>query len=254
MAVQIDATMPRVFDGGMTAREIVEGFVTVQTSGAREVAKRLEEMALRAMQDPNKLLQKAVIAASKPLSESYKARINTVTGNLQKSIKTQVGKKKYPGVAIAVTGPLMTGTGSASEKDGSGNHAWLVEFGTGRRRPGTQGRRTYMNVHQQINGKFRAVANKGRPFNNKQFERMGKGYYFLMGSKNEPTRQRRRGSGYPHDFLPDGQGGTRPFFIQAGETYGSMPAKHPMEKAIAGSSQAVLNLLITTMERYIREL
>lgn len=254
MAVQIDATMPRTFDGGMTAREVVEGFVNVRTAGAREVAQRLEQMALRALQDPNRLLQRAVMEASKPLADSYRARINTVTGNLQKSIKTRPGKKKYPGVAIAVTGPLMTGTGSASEKDGSGNHAWLVEFGTGTRRPGTQGRRTYLNVHQAINGKMSRVSNRNRPFNNLQFERMGKGFYFLMGSKNEPTRQKRRGSGYPHDFVPDGQGGTHPMFLEPGETYGAMPAQHPMEKAIAGTSQAVLNLLITTMERYIREL
>jgi hypothetical protein len=254
MAVQIEATMPRTFDGGMTAREIVEGFVTVQTSGAREVARRLEEMALRAMKDPNQLLQRAVIAASRPLAETYKSRINTATGNLQKSIKTRPGKKKYEGVAIAVTGPLMTGNGGASEKDGSGNHAWLVEFGTGRRRPGTQGRRTYLNVHQMINGKFSRVSNKGRPFDNSQFERMGRGYYFLMGSKNEPTRQRRSGSGYPHDFLPDGKGGTHPYFLESGDTYGAMPPQHAMEKSIASSSQAVLNLLITTMQRYIDEL
>jgi hypothetical protein len=254
MAIQLDATMPRTFEGGMTAREIVEGFVKIDTTGVREVAQRLELMAMRALRDPDRLLQKAVIEASKPLKDTYRSRINTVTGNLQKSIQTRPGKRKYPGVAIAVTGPLMTGSGSASEKDGSGNAAWLVEFGTGPRRPGTQNRRTYLNVHQQINGKFRRVANSGRPFNNTQFERMGKGYYFLMGSKNEPTRQRRRGSGYPHDFVPDGQGGTRPMFLQPGETYGAMPAQHAMERSIAGSSQAVLNVLITTMERYIREL
>lgn len=254
MAVRIDATEPRILDNGLTGRQSLEAFVTVQTAGAREVAKRLEEMAMKAMKDPQRLLEKAASEASKPLRDAYKNAVGDVTGNLRKSIQTRRGKKRYPGVGIAVTGPLMTGKGGATEKDGSGNAAWLVEFGSGPRRPATQNRITYMNVHQAINGRFRRLGNSGRPFNNKQFERMGKGYYFLMGSSNEPTRQARRGSGYPHDFLPDGKGGTHPYFLEPGETYGAMPAKHSLENSIKQTSPAVLGTLIAAMNKYIEDL
>ena len=57
-----------------------------------------------------------------------------------------------------------------------------------------------------INGKMKRSASG---VTDSKFASMGKGYYFLMGSIDEPTRQARAGSGYPHDFLP-GEDGMRP--------------------------------------------
>lgn len=247
MAVMIDATVPRDFSG-QTANEIVKGFINIQTFGAREIAKKLEVMAFRAGQDAGKLREKAAKKAAKILERGYKDKIRNATGNLTKSITTQV--RQYEGATVAVTGPRVTGPVGADPEKGSGNHAWLVEFGTGPRKPGSQNRRAYINVHQAINGRMQRAGG----FNNKQFEQMGRGYYFLMGSKNEPTRQAKAGSGYPHDFVPDGKGGTRPFFLKPGETYKAMPAQHPMERTISENSSAVLAALIANMQGYIDEL
>jgi hypothetical protein len=247
MAVMLDATMPRNFSG-QTGKEIVAGFINLRTSGAREVAKKLELMAIRAGQDPGKLMDKAVRKASEIIKKGYKDKIRNATGNLGKSMTTQI--RAYEGARVAITGPRVTGPVGADPERGSGNHAWLVEFGTARRKPGTQGRRTYVNVHQSINGRMKKVGG----FNNEQFENMGRGYYFLMGSKNEKTRQAKAGSGYPHDFVPDGKGGTKPYFLRPGETYGAMPAQHPMERTITENSSAVLGSLIANMQTYIDEL
>lgn len=247
MALMIDATVPRDFSG-QTANEIVKGFINIQTVGAREVAKKLEMMAIRAGLDAGKLREKAAKKAAKILEDGYKNKIRNATGNLSKSITTRV--RQYEGATVAVTGPRVTGAVGADPEKGSGNHSWLIEFGTGPRKPGSQSRRAYVNVHQAINGRMKKVGG----FNNTQFEKMGRGYYFLMGSKNEPTRQAKAGSGYPHDFVPDGKGGTRPFFLEAGETYGAMPAQHPMERTITENSSAVLSALIANMQGYIDEL
>ena len=243
MAVQIDATQPRDI-GGQTAREILQGVVNVRTAGAREVAARLEEIARAAGRDATPLLNRACSRASRRLREAYKGNINKVTDNLYKSVRTQGPQKNYPGVGMAITGPKVTGPVGASPDEGSGNHAWLVEFGTGPRKPGSQGRRTYLNVHQSINGKMRRMSGT---FNNDQFEQMGRGYYFLMGSKNEPTRQKKAGIGYPHDFLPDGKGGIRPFFLRPGETLKPMPELKPMRKAIEETGTQTLQDLINEL-------
>lgn len=248
MAIQLDATMPRTFDGGMTGRQIVEGFVNLRTSGASEIAKRLEEMARRSGQDPQKLMQKAVRAASVPIIKGYRNKVRNVTGNLGKSMTTRV--RKYDGAAVAITGPRVTGPVGADPELGSGNHAWLVEFGTGRRKPGSQSRRAYVNVHQQIN--FRMT--RAGTFNNTQFEKMGKGYYFLMGSKNERTRQAKMGSGYPHDFGSNAPGEMHPIALSPGESIAPMPAQHPMEKTIAETNGEVLNILINTMSGFLETL
>lgn len=258
MAVQIDATQPRILPRGGTARQAVEGFVNLRFTGIEDLVKSLEDAAGRCLRDPNGFLQKAAIEGLRPVAKSYKSKISNVTGNLSKSVQVRRGRKKYEGVYIAVTGPthVVQGKDWDVEERGAGNHAWLVEFGTQRRRPSTQNRRTYLRVHEQINGRFRAINNRGggQIFNNEQFERMGRGYYFLMGSINEPTRQRRRGSGYPHDFVPDGNGGTRPFHLAPGETYGRMPATHPMERAIGDSQQAVLSAVRASLSKFIAEL
>jgi hypothetical protein len=247
MAVLIDATEPRDF-GGQSARQIVEGFVSIQTAGAREVAKELELMALRAMKDPGQLKAKAAKKASEIIRKGYKSKINNVTDNLGKSIVTRT--RQYEGATVAVTGPRVTGPVGADPELGSGNHAWLVEFGTGARKPGTQGRRTYVNVHQMINGKMKRAGT----FNNEQFASMGRGYYFLMGSKKERTRQAKMGVGYPHDFGSDAPGEMHPITLKPGETIRPMPPQNLMQKTISENSSAVLASLIANMKNYIEEL
>jgi hypothetical protein len=247
MAVLIDATQPRDF-GGQSARQIVEGFVSIQTAGAREVAKELELMALRAMKDPGQLKAKAAKKASEIIRKGYRAKINNVTDNLYKSIRIET--RQYEGATVAITGPRVTGPVGADPDMGSGNHSWLLEFGSGPRKPGTQGRRTYVNVHQMINGKMKRAGT----FNNEQFASMGRGYYFLMGSKKERTRQAKMGVGYPHDFGSDAPGEMHPITLKPGDTIKAMPAKHPMEKTISENSSAVLASLIANMKNYIEEL
>jgi hypothetical protein len=174
-----------------------------------------------------------------------------VTGNLRKSIRTRI--KSYPedGGVIAIVGPLQTGPMGANEKQASGNHAWLVEFGTGPRRPGTQGRRTYINVHQAINGKM----SRHSSANDQQFASMSKGYYFLMGSKNEPTRQARRGRGGDHDFYTDKETGIQhPVTLHPGEEYGEMQGTHAMQNTINQEQQAVLSTLTATLKSTLERL
>ena len=134
------------------------------------------------MKDPGKLRAKAVKSAAEIIKKAYKSKINNVTDNLSKSMDTRI--RQYDGATVAITGPRVTGPVGADPEMGSGNHAFLIEFGTERRKPGTQGRRTYVNVHQMINGKMKRAGT----FNDEQFANMGRGYYFLMGSKNEIGR------------------------------------------------------------------
>lgn len=257
MAVQIDATQARTLPSGVTAREAIEGVVSVRLEGLAELISKLQAAAVRADRDPGGLLLKAVIQGSRPIAQSYRQKVANVTGNLRASVRTRKGRRQYDGVAIAVTGPthrVEANKWDVNEVKGAGNHAWLIEFGTGRRKPGSQNRRAYVRVHEAINGRFKQMSRSDRVFNNEQFERMGRGYYFLMGSKNEPTRRARRGSGYPHDFVPTADGGTRPYFLGAGETYGGVTAQNPMEKAINDSRQAVLSAVRASLGKFIEDL
>jgi hypothetical protein len=256
MAVQTFSTTPRRLAGGDTGLERSNRFFSIEITGVDELLQNLDRAALRAGRASQPFLQRAVIEASRPILQGYRAKINDVTGNLARSTVTRKGKREYPGVAIAVTGPshFIGGTDWDVGRRGGGNHAWLLEYGTGRRRPATEGRRTYINVHQKINKRWSKLPDKGFPFTNEQFERMGKGFYFLMSSYNEPTRRARRGRGYPHDFLPDGRGGIRPFAIGPGETYGAMEGKGPMEKTVAENSGAVQAALRTALQEYVRNL
>lgn len=228
--------------GGQTAKQLSEGFVTVQTAGAREVAEELRRLADSVGANSNKLLEESCKTAAKIIQARYKQKVGRVTGNLSKSV--DIDTKSYPdGASIAIVGPRQTGRGASREGAESGNAAWLVEFGTGRRKPGTKGRRTYLNVHQLINGRMR----RSGSFNNDQFANMSKGYYFLMGSINEPTRQAGAGKGYPHDFAFT-NGKQHPYTIHPGETYGAMPAKHAMESTISETGPEVLNTLINSIK------
>lgn len=242
---------------GTIARTQVSGtFAAIQTSGARELARNLLRAATAAGRDATGPLTAAATKAMRPVMEAYKNNITDVTGNLKRSVRIKQGKKKYEGCGIAVGGPIHVVSADEwdIEKKGAGNHSWLTEFGTGARRPATQNRRTYLNVHQRINGRFDKVPNNGRPFDNEQFERMGRGFYFLMGSKNEPTRRSRRGSGYPHDFVPDGNGGTHPYPLGPGETYGAMPARGWMQKAVQQAGPAALQTLMAALKSQVEKI
>ena len=247
MAVPIPGTTPRILDGGQTGAQRAGQFVTVQTEGARELARDLLRAATRFDRDATKPLTEAAKAAMKPVMQRYiaKAQQNQVSGNLYRSVRVQEGKRKYPGTGIAVGGPLHVVNADEWDvaKKGAGNHAFLVEFGTGRRRPATQGRRTYLNVHEKINNSFRRMPNAGRPFDNEQFERMGRGFYFIMGTKNNPNR--RQGAGYPHDFL---------MALAPGQTYGAMPARGWMEESIRDGSGAALQSLIAALKKQIESI
>lgn len=226
--------------GGGTGRQLTQAFITVRTAGVRELVKRLEDLANSL--DPTgsvgeRALKAAVKVAGRPIASGYKSRAGNVTGNLAKSVDSK--EKVYQAAVVSIVGPTFTGTGSATESNGSGNHSWLVEWGTGRRRPGTQGRRTYINVHQAINGRMR----RHSTMNDDQFAGAGRGYYFLMGSLREPTRQARQGSGYPHDFMMGANGRMHPMTLGPGDDYGAMPAKHPMQRTIEATAPQVLSSL-----------
>lgn len=247
MAVPIPGTRPRILEGGQTGAQRAGQFVTVQTIGARELARDLLRASTRFGKDATKPLTDAAKAAMKPVMDRYrqKARANAVSGNLARSVRVQAGKRKYEGVGIAVGGPVHVVNSDEwdVQKKGAGNHAFLVEFGTGRRRPATQGRRTYLNVHEKINNSFRKLPNNGNAFDNEEFERMGRGFYFIMGTKNNPHRK--QGAGYPHDFL---------MALAPGQTYGAMPARHWMEESIREGSGAALQSLLAALRTQIEKI
>ena len=250
MGFVIDGTLPRDVGGGQTGKERLSGFVNVRTEGIRDLAAELLKLAFRADENGQSLLQKATKDASKSIIEAYRNNINDVTGNLGRSVETRKSRgQKLPGIATSVTGPVHRVTNDewdvsqGRSKKGGGNHGWLVEFGTGPRRPGTQGRRTLVNLHDKVNTKF---TKRSGVFNDEDFARMSTGEaYFVMGSKNEPTRKGGAGRGYPHDIL---------FYIGPGETYGAMPAQRPMEKAIASQSSAVLASLMSAIQTQVLRL
>lgn len=225
------------FYGDQTGGQRAAGFVRLSFTGLEKVLERFAELSDSL--DP-KERETVLRTASKSLMAGYKIKAKRMeaTGNLAASTKTKT-KSYRSGVSVAVTGPEQTGALGASFGRASGNHAWLVEFGSKPRRPSTQNRRTYINLHQSINGKMsRHSASTGE-----EFERMGRGYYFLMGSINEPTRQKRMGRGYTHDFMKRPGENMRPMTLHPGETYGGMPASHIMERTIketAGQVKATL--------------
>jgi len=172
--------------------------------------------------------------AAERIRRSYVSglRAHDATGNLAKSTRIKTKKYSSSGVVIAVVGPQQTGRQGATQDRPSGNHAWLFEFGSnGRRRPQTRqnNRRTYVNVHESVN---RRMTIRARLEDSETFANRGRGYYFLMSSWREPTRQPRAGKGYTHDFLPDGG----VFALAPGATYGAMPAYHLMENSISANA------------------
>ena len=218
--------------GGYTGKQVANSFVTIQTSGVRELALELQRRATIA--GDHKAIERCCVQAAKIIERGYKGRIKSATGNLKRSVFTKPKSYAQDNTSIAITGPRQTGPVASSDAQASGNHSWLYEFGTGPRRPGTQGRRTYINVHQAINGKLHRHSSA----NDEQFARMGKGFYFLMGSINVPGRETGRGS-----FVQKPGGGTRPYYLAPGETYGAMPASHAMQQTVEQEQTAVFNAL-----------
>jgi len=235
---------PRVMDG-QTGKQLTNAFVTVKTAGIRELAERLEMLGAK-MGEP-KALEECVEKAGEHIKKGYKSKVSNVTGNLIKSVRIET--KTYEAAAVAIIGPWQSGSAGSTEKQASGNHAWWIEFGTDARKPGTKGRRTYLNVHQMINGKMRRHSSA----NNKQFANMSRGYYFLMSSYDEPTRQARMGSGYPHDFGST-NGKMHPVTLHPGETIAPMPAQHAMEKTISEQQGAVFNTLRAAIQNSLDRL
>lgn len=208
---------PRELDGGGTALERANQFVTVKTAGARDLVKTL--MALAGAASSSAVLERAVMRAKKPLEDHYigLARQHEATGNLARSVTHK--KRKYDDGVTVVVGPRQTGSARSTKDKASGNHAWLVEFGSGARSPGSKGRRTYVNAHQMINRRMSRVGS----FNNRQFASMGRGYYFIMGSLDERAGAGGK-AGYSRDFASIGGREQHPITLHPGDTIRPMPA------------------------------
>lgn len=240
MSITQSNPTPRLI-GGVSSKDSTNAFVRVSMEGLEDVFERMKNLGLSITA---KQKADAVRKASRPILEGYKeqAKMHEATGNLAKSTKTITRDYRNGDVAVAVTGPEQTGSAGASSKRASGNHAWLVEWGSSRRKPGSQNRRAYINIHQSINGKMQRHSSG----NDEQFNRMGRGYYFLMGSINEPTRQSGGRAGYSRDFMlgTTGQSGKQhPITLGPNDTIAPMPALHLMEKTIARKSSQVKAIL-----------
>lgn len=214
-----------------------EAFVRIGVTGVQPILDTLQTVA--GTMSAGATLERVLRRAAVPIADGYRAAAlrHDATGNLARS--TTIKTKTYrPGVSVAVAGPRHTGSAGASGSMASGNHSWLVEFGSnGRRSPSTRGtRKTYVNVHQSINMRMTRVATLE---DSDKFKARSKGYYFLMSSWREPTRQPRAGRGYTHDFLPNGG----VFTIHPGEDYGAMPAYHLMENTIAARRTEVQGII-----------
>lgn len=214
-------------------------FIRVNVAGAQPMLDTLENVA--GVLAAGQTLERVLGRAAQPIVEGYRAAALThdATGNLAAST-TYKTKTYRPGVSVAVAGPRHTGSIGATTEVPSGNHSWLVEFGSnGRRSPASRGtRKTYVNVHQKINKKMTQVVALD---DSDDFHKRGLGYYFLMSSWREPTRQPRAGKGYTHDFLPGGG----VYTLKAGATYGAMPAFHLMEHTIAARRAEVQGIVRT---------
>lgn len=254
MAVPIQGTTARVLPSGRTGREQTEGFIQIRLEGVDDLINALFRAATQVGENATPRLNAACKKAMRDVMNNYKRIIPDVTGNLRKSVRVRgIKNQRAKGVGVAIGGPqhVVGGAGKDGkewdvEVKGAGNHAWLFEFGTGRRRPSTQNRRTYINVHQKINGRFKRIGDRDKKwFDNEQFEKMGRGFYFIMGSRDEPTRKAREGSGYPHDFGP--------FAIGPNETYGAMPPSNAMERAILASRSSSLAILTDAIRNEINK-
>lgn len=256
MAVPIPGTTPRLLEGGQTGSQRAGQFVGVRLEGLSDLVRQLIRLSTKFGEDATNPLTKAARKAARPIMELYKENISEVTGNLQRSVDVRAGRRKYPGVGIAVGGPVHKVSGKEWDvlKKGAGNHAFLYEFGTGSRRPSTQNRRTYLNVHQRINGRMSRINPEGAKFNNEQFERMGRGYYFLMGNKGKgPDGQYNERRAFVLDRRKNSKEPTRPYTLGPNETYPAMPASHAMEMAIKRGRNQSFSVLERELRKLIEE-
>jgi hypothetical protein len=243
----------RVLSSGLTGKQTAEGFVGIRIDGVRELMKQLQGFV--GVLESDAVLFNAVEHGASIIGGDYKRRatIHMATGNLAKSVDSK--KKRYDNqyggvVAVAIVGPKSTGSSKATESEGSGNAAWLIEFGSGPRRPGTQGRRTYVNVHQKINGRMGPMRKTAR-MNDEQFLNAGKGYYFLMGSLRERQNQPAGRPGYSRDFA-DGPGPRQhPITLRPGETIAPMPALHWMRESIGNQRMNAYNAVIRVLRNAV---
>lgn len=240
MSITQSNPTPRMI-GGVSSKDSANAFVRVSMEGLEDVFERMRKLgtAITAKQKAD-----ATKKASRPILDGYKelARRHEATGNLARSTKTITRDYRGGDVAVAVTGPEQTGPVGSTAKRASGNHAWLVEFGSGPRKPGSQNRRAYINIHQRINGKMHRHSSA----NDAQFSRMGRGYYFLMGSINEPTRQSGGRPGYSRDFMlgADGRSGRQhPITLGPNDTIAPMPGLHLMQNTIDRKGSQVRAIL-----------
>jgi hypothetical protein len=239
MAIVTPSTTQRIVRGGQTGSSIAGGFLSFRVEGLDDLVANLLRASVRAGIDAQKPLNDACRKGAQKVMAAYAQSLPTVTGNLKRSVTVrQFRKKTRPGVGGAIGGPVHVKEGEEWDvlKRGAGNHAWLHEFGTGPRRPGTQGRRTLVNVHQRINGRFRRVGDGNQWLRNDEFDRLGRGNFFIMSSYEK--RKNFRGRGYPGEFL---------MALESGDTYGAMPAAGKMEAAIRSSGSAVMSTLMQAL-------
>ena len=229
---------------GSTGLQQANQFVTIKTAGLRDMVKKLEKLA--DVCTAESVMKAAAKKGARVVGNRYKrkAQSHIATGNLAASFDEaeRVYHNSDRSVAVVrVVGPRQTGSMGSQEGQESGNHAWILEFGTQPRRPGTEGRRTYVNVHQSINGRMKL--HPGKSMNDEQFKNAGRGYYFLMGS----LRERGPGDRYSRDFAGPGPRGDgrkqHPITLQPGETIAPMPAYHLMENTIQETGMDAFNAM-----------
>lgn len=233
--------------GGGTALQAANQFVSIRTDGVREFVDELYRIAAAVAP---RLLRGILTEAAVPVETTYTAfaRAQMATGNLADSVTHKF--KAYDRAAVMVVGPRQTGNAGSTDTAASGNHAWLVEFGSGPRAPGSNNRRAYVNVHQSINRRMR----RSGSLNSDQFANAGRGYYFLMGSINEPTRQGKGRAGYSRDFMlgENGRSGPQhPITLRPGDTIAPIRGTHIMEKTISQTQAQVLSILSNGLQREI---
>lgn len=250
MAITQGIGLARDLEGGATASELSRSLFVVRTAGVRPLVRRLFELAGEASRD--RVLRGVVEKAGQIIADDYRQQAlrREATGNLAASV---TGKTvSYPQGATRIVGPRQTGPVGNRPDARSGNHAWLVEFGTSRRRPGTRGRQTYINVHQVINRRMSATGS----MNSEQFAKQSRGYYFLMGSRDERTRQGAGGRpGYSRDFAGPGQGGDgreqHPITLGPGKSIAQMPRLNLMSDTIEARGREVFGVMRNLLEQAI---
>jgi hypothetical protein len=247
MAFEQGIGAARDFDGS-SAVELTRQFATIRTAGVRDLVRRLSELASAASRDQT--LRRIVEQASRPIFEDYQqqAQRREATGNLAASVTSKT--VSYDEGVVSVVGPRQTGPVGNRPGRRSGNHAWLVEFGTGPRRPGSRGRKTYVNVHTVINRRM----SRAGSFDDQAFANMGRGYYFLMGSLDERARQGAGGRpGYSRDFSDSyGRREQHPITLKPGKSIRPMRRLRLMEDTITARGNEVLGIMRNLLQQSIR--